>query len=91
MEVFWQICAPPRALEGANTLTCSVNNEQTPYRMSCRMMVCDMILAMIGWKQLAKRPEVFDPASMELLTSILLLSLAQIGAESESSMLPPRT
>lgn len=78
-------------LEGANTLTCSVNNEQTPYRMSCHMMACDMILAMTGWKQLAKRPEAFNPASVELLTTILLLSLAKIRAESEVGLVPSRT
>lgn len=26
-EILWQICAPLRALEAANTLTCSLNNE----------------------------------------------------------------
>lgn len=85
------MCAPPRALEAANTLTCSVNNEQAPYSLSCCMMACDMILATIGWKQPAKRPEVFNPASMEHLTAILLLSLAQTGAESEGSVVPSRT
>lgn len=91
MKTLWQICAPPRALKAANTLTCSVNNEQTPYRMSCHMMACDMILAMTRWKQLAKRPEAFNPVSMELLMSISFLSLAQIGAESESGLVPSRT
>lgn len=37
------VCSP-RALEAANTLTGSVNNEQTLYRISCHMMAPDMRL-----------------------------------------------
>lgn len=84
VEVLWQICAPRRALEAANTLTCSVSNEQIPHRMSCHMIAQDMILAVTWWKQLAKRPETFNSASMELLESISHLSLTEVKAESES-------
>lgn len=77
------VCSP-RALEAANTLTGSVNNEQTLYRISCHMMAPDMRLAMTWGKQLAKRPAVLDPASTEPLVCTSLPSLAQIGAERES-------
>ena len=45
LEVVWHMCAPPRALEAANTLTGSVNNERALYRMSCCMRAPDMRLA----------------------------------------------
>lgn len=56
-----------------------VNNEQTPYRMSCPVMAPDRILA-----RTCPKPRGIHPPSVEPLASTSLSSLAQMGAQRES-------
>lgn len=79
------MAAPPRALEAASTLTGSVNNEQTPYRMSCPVMAPDRILA-----RTCPKPRGIHPPSVEPLASTSLSVLLRWEPREKADMVSSR-